>query len=613
MATKKVGRAFVWVILGLLFVGLMGFGATSFSGTLRSVGTVGNLPVGANVYARTLTQQIRAFEAQIGTAVSFPQAQAIGLDQSVLNGLITQRVLDNEVARLGLSVGDSRVRDQVVAINAFAGLDGQFDRDAYRETLRSNNQTEAEFETGIREEMARTLLQVAVVSGIPATAAHGDTLIQYTAEQRDITWARVGHDMVTTDQPAATDADLQAYYDANPAAFTLPQTKDITYAWITPDMIRDSVTVAEEDLRALYDQRIADFVQPERRLVERLVFADDAQAQSAFDRLTAGDADFETLVADRGLNLADTDLGDVDAGQLGAAGDIVFAANPGDVVGPAPSSLGPALFRINAVLAAEEITFEDAQDDLRVELASERARRQIDASIDGVNDLIAGGATPEDIAERTDLELGTVSWSEGSTEGIAAYDGFRQAASATDAGDFPDLFTLEDGGIFVLRVDAVREPVLQPLADVRDAVLAGWQAQAQQEATLAFATELASQILPLTGFETLGLQPTKSNDLTRRAFLDNTPEGFTAAIFDMEPGDVRAIPTATGAIVVRLDAVQPPDLTEPTVQAERTAIGEQIAAGVAQDIFDIYASELRAQTDVSIDQAAVNAVNASFQ
>ncbi len=613
MAAKKGSRVFVWVILGLLFFGLVGFGARGFGGTIRSLGTVGDKDVAVQDYARDLNQQIRAFSAQIGSPVSFPQAQAAGLDQQVLSQLVTRRVLDNEVTRLGLSVGDERVREQIVAIQAFQGLNGQFDRTVYRSSLDRQNMTEAAFETGLREEMARTLLQGAVLGGVPQPETYMDTLVQFVAENRAITWTSIDAAALTAPVPGATDTDLQAWYDAHPDDFTLPETRALTYVWLTPAMIQDAVEIDEQALRDLYQQRIDEFVRPERRLVERLIFTDGAAADAAKARLDAGEIDFDGLVAERGLDLSDVDLGDVAASDLGAAGDAVFAAAPGDVVGPADSTLGPALFRMNAVLAAEEITFEDALPDLRSELAGERARRVIDDARDGIDDLLAGGATLEDLAAQTDMKLGQIAWTADTAEGIAAYDNFRTAAVAAAEGAFPTLGDLSDGGIFALRLDGVTAPVLRPLDDVRDAVGAQVLSANTQAAVVAKAAELATQIEPLTGFDSLGLVPKTEAILTRRSFLEGTPPDFMETVFQMAVGDVQVIDATDTAIIVRLDGLRTPDPADPQVAANRAQLGEAAAAGISQDLFAMFAKVLQENTKVEINQAAVNAVHAQFQ
>ena len=43
MATgKSISKTFVWIIIGLAMLGLGGFGASNLSGTIRTIGTVGD-------------------------------------------------------------------------------------------------------------------------------------------------------------------------------------------------------------------------------------------------------------------------------------------------------------------------------------------------------------------------------------------------------------------------------------------------------------------------------------------------------------------------------------------------------------------------------------------
>lgn len=612
MANKQNKRYGLWFIVILLLVGLAGFGTNGFSGNVRSLGTVGDKEISVTSYQRTLQNQIRTLSQQFGTPISMQQAQAFGLDQAALQQVILTRTLDNEAAELGISVGDETVLDRLRQIPDFQGGNG-FNRDTYRLVLQQTGQSEAAFETTLREEVARNLLQASIVGGVPASDAYADTLIGYIGEQRSVTWATLGTDALTTPVSAPTDADIQAYYDANADAFTLPESRDITYAWLTPDMIQDQMEVNDASVEQLYNDRIEQFVQPERRLVERLVYLDQAQADAAKARLDAGEATFEDLVVDRGLSLTDIDLGDVAKDDLGAAGDAVFATSAGDVVGPFNVGLGPALFRMNAVLAASETTLEDATPQLRDELAANAARDVINDSVDQIVDLLAGGATIEDLADRTDMQLGTIAWTNDQSDGIAAYEAFRSAAASVEDGAFAEIVDLADGGIFALRLDGVTPPTVSPLADVKDAAIEGWEAQTRQAALMAQAEELASTILPLTDFTTVGLTPTVEENLTRRNFLEGAPADFNDTVFGLNTGDVRVLPATDGVVIVRLDAIAPPDMTSETNVAQRAQLAQTAAQGVAQDIFEAYATALQEQTEQNINQATVNAVNAQFQ
>ncbi|MCF7700068.1 peptidyl-prolyl cis-trans isomerase [Loktanella sp. M215] len=613
MAEKKRTPIAVWIVMILIVGGLLGFGTGGFNGSVQTIGTAGSKDISIASYQSALNEQLRSLEAQVGTRVTFQQAQSMGLDRSVLAQVVTQRTLDNEAAQLGLSVGDARVRAEVLRNPAFQSLSGSFDRDAYASALRRVGLTEAAYETGIRDDMTRTLLQGAVVGGIPAAPAYADTIATFLGETRDIVTAPVTAAQLTTPVPGPTDADLQTFYDANPDMFTDPEVRKITYALLTPAMLADKVTVEDAQVQDLYDQRIDTFRQPERRLVERLVFATAEDATAAKAELDAGTTTFDDLVAARGLAMADVDLGDVAIGDLGAAGETVFAAATGDTVGPLDSDLGPALFRVNAVLAAEETPFEEAAPELRDELATTQARRVIQTDAETINDLIAGGATLEDLADRTDLELGTMDFTAASTDGPAAYEAFRTAAAAATEGAYPALVNLDDGGIFALRLDSVTPPAVAPLDQVRDRLEAAWRAAAEKTAILTRAEEIATTITPETDLATLGLTPTPSANLTRGSFVADTPADFMTTVFDMQPGETRALPTDTGAIIVRLNAVTPADLASERMTAQAADITQQASAGIAQDIYTAYAEAVRARTDVVIDQSAVNAVNAQLQ
>lgn len=613
MADKKRTPIAVWIIMILIVGGLLGFGTGSFSGSVQTIGRAGNKDISIVAYQSALNDQLRSLEAQVGQRVTFQEAQSIGVDRAVLSQVVTERTLDNEAAQLGISVGDERVRAEVLRNPAFQSLSGTFERETYRNALRNAGMTEAQYEASIRDEVARTLLQGAVVGGIAAPTAYADTLVAYLGETRDITIAPVTDAALTAPVPGPTDGDLQTYYDANPDMFTTPEVRKITYAWLTPDMLADKITVDDAQVQALYDDRIATFQQPERRLVERLVFSDQDAAVAAKARLDNGDLTFDDLVRERGLSLSDIDLGDVAQAELGAAGDLVFAAATGDVVGPRDSDLGPALFRVNAVLAAENTSFDEAAPDLRIELATTQARRVISQDAETINDLMAGGATLEDLVDRTDLQLGKLDWTPESTDGPAAYEAFRAAAAAATTGAYPKLENLDDGGIFAIRLDEITPPAVQPMDQVRDRLDTAWRAAAAKTAVLSRAEELAKQVSAGTAIDALGLTPEEQKNLRRGAFVAGTPQDFMTTVFDMTPGDVRALPTDDGALIVRLNDVTAADMTAEDTTKSLSDISSQVTSGIAQDLFNAYAEAVRARTDVSIDQTAINAVNAQLQ
>lgn len=615
MAEKsgKLGRTAVWILLALLLLGLGGFGATNFSGTVRSIGSVGETEIPVTDYARSLQNEIRAAESQQGGAISFQQAQAMGLPTQVLGQLVVRAALENEADRLGISIGDERLAQDLREIGAFQGPNGSFDREAYRLTLENVNLSEREFEEQLRNESAATILQGAVLAGVKMPDSYLDTLIAYTGERRAFTWAELDADGLQTGLPEPSEEELRAFYEENIDDYTRPRTKQITYAWLTPEMLVDSVEVDEDTLRAAYEEREAEFNMPERRLAERLVFADTEAAEAAMARITSGEASFEDLVAERDLELADVDMGDVTRGDLGAAADTVFAAGVGDVVGPAQSDLGPALFRVNAVLPAQETSFEDAVPDLRGTLALDRARRVIETQAQSYDDELAGGVTLEELAETTDMELDQIGWTESAASGIAGYEAFREAAEAVSAEDYPAIDQLGDGGVFALRLDEVQEAAPYPFEDVRETVGTDWETKARQDALVAEAEALSRELAEGRTFEGLGLTPQSESGLTRTAFGADVPAAVLQKVFEMEPDATAALPADGTAVLVRLDEILPADPDDERAQQLSQLFGNQAAQDVAQDLFRALAADIQSRAGLSIDQQAINAVHANFQ
>jgi peptidyl-prolyl cis-trans isomerase D len=614
MAKGKTKNFFVWIILGLLFVGLMGFGASGLSGNLQSIGVVGDKTLSAQRYYQELQTQIRIRNSQEGRTISFPEAQSAQVPDRALQIVVAERSLDNEANALGLSVGNRVVSQQVLSDPNFRGFDGMFDRTTYRDTLSRNGMSVSEYETDLRENAARALLQGAVFTGIPAPTVFGEVFAKFIREGRTFTWAPLNAADIEITLPEPSENDLKAHYDANHNLYTTLETRELRYAWLLPSMIQDNMPVDEEELRLEYEARIDEFVQEERRLIERLVFPDNAAAQLALDAINANETTFLQLVTYRGLSLDDVDGGDVSLNELGDAGEAVFASETGGVSGPLMTDLGPALFRINAVLAAQNTTFEQALPTLRETQSAARARRLIEDQMDTITDLLAGGASLDNLVEQTDMVLGELNFNNRTTDGIAAYAAFRDVAAMQDVGEFPKLANLDDGGLFAVDVIEARPPTLIPLDNIREQVVADWVEQETTAAVLTAAQVKQAQLMSaVQDFAFLDLNATEENTITRRGFINGAPPTFLNDVFEMKIGEVRVLPNENGAIIVRLDAITAADTSDDAYTAEVVAVAEAAGEGIAQDIYELYIRTVQLQTDVQVNEQARNAIHTNFR
>ena len=604
--SKPMTRIFSWILLGFLFLGLAGFGAANLGGSVQSIGAVGDRDISVTTYARALQNELRATEAQFGQQLSMQQAQAFGITNRVLSRVVIETALDSEAERIALSVDDAAVAKDLNNIQAFKGPDGQFSRENYRFSLKNAGYSETEFEESVRTESARTILQAAIIAGnaMPSTAI--DTLLDYVTETRNITLTTLTADDLTQTIADPDLAALETYYKDNIATYTLPERKQITYAILTPDMVLDQIDISDDALRAAYDARRDEFNQPERRLVERLVFLDADQARATLAEIDAGTTDFETVVADRGLALADIDIGDVTMSELGEASAGVFAANLDQIVGPFDTDLGPALFRVNGILVADVVTFDEARDQLFDELATESARRMIDAKSTEIDDAMAAGATLEDLEKEFGMRVDVVMYHDGTDAEVAGYPNFRAVASAVQDGDFPTVEPLNDGGIFSVRLDGIEPPAPMPLDEVMDQVSADWRTAQTRAALEAFANDaIASGAV--AGSST-SLRDLKRTDVGAVATAE-----ILAAAFKQSVGDKTVLMQNDNAVIVQLDAINKGDRDSDDTKALRANIEQQFGASLADDLFNVFATQIQQSAGISLNQQAINAVHANFQ
>jgi peptidyl-prolyl cis-trans isomerase D len=611
--SSSLSKTFVWILLALLIVGLAGFGATNLGGRVNKIGSVGEEEILVTQYVRALQNEMRSASAQFGSPITFQQAQMFGIQQQALSRLVSEKTLDNEAKRMGISVSDETVRDQLMRIRAFQGIDGVFDRNAYSFSLENAGLKEAEFEAALRDETARSLLQKAIVSGNIMPDIYAEKTLEYLSEERSLALVTLSESDLPVPISMPTDTDLKTFYDANIADFSLPESKAITLVKMTPDMMLGKIEVSDDDLSALYEKNIDTYKKPERRLVERLSFLDMAAAVEAKQRLVTNEISFETLVSKRGLELADVDIGDVSQAELGAAGEAVFTLNTGEISAPLESDLGPALFRVNGILAAQETTLEEASKELKSQLAADKARRLIDVEIAQIEDLLAAGATLEELSQETDMILESIVYYNGIEVDITAYSAFRQAANSISKSDFPEVIRLSDGGILAMRLDDIIAERPQDFEMVRMDLAQAWKDNELSEALALAADKKIAAVKSGEALEVQGGIFQAHSNLRRDGFLPDKPPLVVSRAFELALEDIDKVEGVSEIYIVQLKRIKSGDTGTEIAKKAKMQISEQLNQSLSSDVFQIYMSQVQQRATVAINEQSLNAVHNSFQ
>ena len=102
--------------------------------------------------------------------------------------------------------------------------------------------------------------------------------------------------------------------------------------------------------------------------------------------------------------------------------------------------------------------------------------------------------------------------------------------------------------------------------------------------------------------------------LTRGGFINGVPQEVVAQSFDIdEPGETAVVDAENRVFLVTLDAIHPAASDGEEAQQVREGIDARLADSLRQDVFEYFTRALQAQGGVTLNQTAIDAVNAQLQ
>ena len=602
----SVSKIFVWILLGFLFVGLIGFGTGNLSGNIKTIGKIGETEITVNQYVRALQTELRNTSQQFGQQLTLQQLQAFGIQQRVLARLVTDKLLENEVYKLSLSVDDKTVRDKIVSLNAFKGPDGNFNQDAYNYTLENAGYTSAEFEEEIRAETARNILSQSILSGNMINKLQAEILASFLLEERsfNIQILKPKNFSFTVKDPS--NEQLKSFLETNIDDYTVPESKAITYAVLQPEMLIDIVESDDSILEKIYDEKKQEYNKPEQRTVERLSFSNMDEANSVMAEMTKSLTDFDKLLLDRNLSDEDVLYGTFTEEQLLEGKKQVFAGNVGEVVGPVETDLGPVIFRIREIIPAKTTSFEEVKPELDKEYKLSEAIKLIDERIEDSQNLLAAGGTLEELNKEIGFSVENILFNSEANIPILENKIFFDTAQTAKVNDFPEIKELPNGGLFALRVDQTVDARQKDIDEVRTELTTAWQKQELQNKL----DKVAEDMLIKHQYKGKILN---FNKITRDKVLPELPENIVEEAFNLSTGEGTVISGDEESFILRLKNVSNADLSSDTAKLLVSQLKNQISNSLSADLFESFANMARVNSKLDLNEQAVNAVHSSFQ
>lgn len=408
------------LFISLLAIVITGFGTGGF-GSIDSLIAGGGQATGttiATVDGRKLAEQ--KLTDTINRQYNMARQQQPGLTlaaflgngtyEQLINQLIVGMAVQSFGTAQGLTVSQRMVDREIVNIPAFRGVTGQFDENAMRAALASQNVTEAE----LREDIAQQLMQRQLLGPIALTARVPEGVAREYANL--LLERRVGSIGVVPAQLLVagihpTEAQIQAFYRGHRDRFVIPERRVIQYAVIGRDQIAAQTQATDAEIQAYYRSHAATYAAHETRNLQSVVLPTQAAAQ-AFAQRVRGGTSFAEAARGAGFAASDITFNGQTAQQFATAtsaqvSQAAFAAAQGGVVGPIRSPFGFHVVRVDSIQRSAARPIESVRAEIASAIAQQKANDAFTAIINRIQDRISDGANLSEIAQTEHLQLVT--------------------------------------------------------------------------------------------------------------------------------------------------------------------------------------------------------------
>lgn len=579
LSKTKAGMAlisfpFVMILGGFLVADMQNFGTgeIGFGGGGSALVTVGNQRVTEAEVSEAMRRRLEEVRREN------PQADyaAIAADfDPLLKSLIDQKILIAFADKSDFVLSKRLIDAEIAQLPQAQGLNGKFNDQAYQAFLAQRRMTDAEVREIIKGGLLQRLMLAPVASNARASVGMATPYASMMLE------AREGHAAALPIALFAAglkpgDAQIQTFYAANRARYTIPEQRVLRFARLGPETVA-SITASEKEIADEYKAKAATFAASDTRTLTQAVVESRAAADAIATRVKSG----ATMAAAAGSGAAVSTLAAQSrenyTGVAGkAAADAVFAADSGAVIGPIKSDFGWIVTKVDSIARSGGRSLDAARAEIAARLTDQKRKAAIEDKADQLQTAVDDGATFAEAAQAAGLQVGqtpliTAAGTSLAVPGFkvpAGYENVLKAGFEIAANDPPDVVALPgDSGYVMVAPGDLVPAAPPPLASIRARVAADWVAQEALKRAKAAADGIVAKVgrgVSLDqGMRETGVSLPPARPIAARRIQIATAEGPVPkglqTLFELTAGKARAIadPGGRGFLIVAVDKIVP--------------------------------------------------------
>ncbi len=612
-------RKWVQIVLALIVLPFAFWGVDSYrkGGGAEPLAKVNGEKISPQEFDNALRQQQDRMRESMGDKYDQAIFDKPETRNSILENLVTQRLLISQARTAGLTVNEEHLAQIITGIEAFQ-QDGKFDKQRYVVALSKQNMSPLTFEARMKQELStRQLVDAYTLNGY-ASNAIADSLIRMNEQQRVISTAEIALDTFLK-QATADESAIKNYYEKNLTEFKAPEQARVEYVTFSADALQPQVVVDEAEIKKYYEEHQPEFGTEEQRQAAHILIsaaekATEADKQAAkvkaeqiLQQVKQSPGKFAELAKqhsqDPGSAKNGGDLGMFGRGMMVKSfDDAVFQLKPGEISGLVQSDFGFHIIKLTAVKPAKILTLGEVRSIITQKLKLQKANDKfIELAEKFSNTVYEQSDTLKPAAELVKMQVQQSAWLNKGQAGALPWTGKALQAVFSDdvVKDKRNSAAVEvaPNTLLAVRMLEYKPASTRLLAEVSDAIRQKLMRQQAHEFALKQGKAMLAQ---LQHDEKLDTEWKAAQMITRmqHAGLDNE---LTRQVFQL---DVAKLPAYVGVenaqggyTLARVDAVKEIAAID---DAKRASYLQQMRQFTGDELFRAYLADARKHADISM-------------
>ena len=345
------------------------------------------------------------------------------LKQSVLDGLITRRLVNAEINKSNFKISDEQLSQHILGMPEFQD-GGKFSEEIYQKTLAQNKLTATKFENEQRNNLLTQQARDGLAALVFVPKSIAAQTLQFAHQQREVSAAEIKTAQYLS-QVKVTPEQIKAYYDLHKDKFVVPEQVKLEFALLSAAGLVAQMKVNDAEVKEFYDANTAKFQNDEQRHASHILIGigggtskDKAAAKEKAAGILAELKKNPKLFAELAKKYSQDPSG-AKGGDLGTFGrgamvkpfdDAVFSMKVGQISDLVESEFGYHIIRLDGI-SGQNTSFDSLKLQIKGELSWQKAQaKYAELADDFSNTVYEQSGSLKPAADKFGLQLQTSGW-----------------------------------------------------------------------------------------------------------------------------------------------------------------------------------------------------------